>query len=365
MNDNLIRYSTPLIDTSVLSVLDVELDGKVVSASDWKNLWELVFARINDISTFCAALEELRIDWLESEEALEATVTKFNAKYDSLAKSFVHYGATPPTDEHIKLWIKPVSDVEDSLTVTHKEMADAIADKVVAFAPTDSNVLSIPLEKTMQLEYNSSYLIERFRVKDDLTKISVAYPVDNFNGTAYYMSTEEFVIPTDTDITMIHTRNSGGLVDGSFRITVTVLFNGPILYTPSFRNNEVCTGYYEITGLVGADGTVTDLDITFYETASTSMLTPPTRVTNVTLAASKWSWDSSKGAYVQQVSIPNVTIYSKVNMQLTVKQLSEFHDKDITFVVLNEDRIINVYCIGEVPTTDYTVQLTIEEVLPL
>ena len=128
MNDNLIRYSTPLIDTSVLSVLDVELDGKVVSASDWKNLWELVFARINDISTFCAALEELRIDWLESEEALEDIVTKFNAKYDSLEKSFVHYGETPPTNEHIKFWIKPVANVEDSLTVTHKEMDDAIAE---------------------------------------------------------------------------------------------------------------------------------------------------------------------------------------------------------------------------------------------
>ena len=51
-------------------------------------------------------------------------------------------------------------------------------------------------------------------------------------------------------------------------------------------------------------------------------------------------------------------------MDLTpsVEQLAVFYDKDLTFVTENEDGVVTVYAIGQKPTNDYTIQVTITEV---
>lgn len=84
------------------------------------------------------------------------------------------------------------------------------------------------------------------------------------------------------------------------------------------------------------------------------------QISSVTLAASKWVGSASP--YTQVVTIPGATPNSKIDLNPTVEQLNIFHNKDISFVVGNKNGTITVYCIGQKPTQDYTMQTTITEV---
>lgn len=81
---------------------------------------------------------------------------------------------------------------------------------------------------------------------------------------------------------------------------------------------------------------------------------------SVTLKAS--AWQGTDDPYSQVVSITGVTEYSRVDLLPTVEQLARFHDKDITFVTENVDGVVTVYCIGDKPTQDYTMEICITEV---
>lgn len=74
-------------------------------------------------------------------------------------------------------------------------------------------------------------------------------------------------------------------------------------------------------------------------------------------------WQGTESPYSQVVSINGTTEYSKVDINPSVEQLAIFHQKDIAFVTENEDGVITVYCIGQKPTNDYTMQVTITEVI--
>lgn len=84
-------------------------------------------------------------------------------------------------------------------------------------------------------------------------------------------------------------------------------------------------------------------------------------ISSVTLSASKWT--GSDNLYSQVVSINGVTENSKVDLNPSVGQLAVFYQKDIAFVTENEDGVVTVYCIGQKPTADYTMQVTITEVI--
>lgn len=84
------------------------------------------------------------------------------------------------------------------------------------------------------------------------------------------------------------------------------------------------------------------------------------RVSEVNLFSAKWVGDASP--YSQVVTIEGVTPYSQVDLTPSVEQLAIFYDKDLTFVTENEDGIVTVYAIGQKPTNDYTIQVTITEV---
>lgn len=85
------------------------------------------------------------------------------------------------------------------------------------------------------------------------------------------------------------------------------------------------------------------------------------RISNVTLSAS--AWVGSDSLHSQEVTIDGVTPYSKVDLLPSVEQLAIFHDKDVAFVTENEDGIVTVYAIGDKPTQDYTMQVSITEVV--
>lgn len=85
---------------------------------------------------------------------------------------------------------------------------------------------------------------------------------------------------------------------------------------------------------------------------------------SVTIYADKWVQASDERWY-QVVVVDNATITpnSKVDLQPSAEQLDVFHEKDLAFVTENENGIVAVYCVGQVPTNDYTIQATVTEVV--
>jgi hypothetical protein len=83
-------------------------------------------------------------------------------------------------------------------------------------------------------------------------------------------------------------------------------------------------------------------------------------VGNVELLADKWV--GAEKMYSQVVSLDGVNEYSQVDLTPSIEQLAVFHDKDLAFVTENDGGIITVYVLGDKPTNDYTMQVTIKEV---
>lgn len=84
------------------------------------------------------------------------------------------------------------------------------------------------------------------------------------------------------------------------------------------------------------------------------------KIAYIDLLAAKWQGEGN--LYSQAVDIAGVTEYSKVDINPSVEQLAVFHKKDIAFVTENEDGVVTVYCVGQKPADDYTMQVTITEV---
>ena len=87
----------------------------------------------------------------------------------------------------------------------------------------------------------------------------------------------------------------------------------------------------------------------------------PEIVRSVTLLADAWQGEASP--YSQGVTIDGVTQYSKIDIQPDAEQLSIFYEKDVAFLAENEDGEVTILCIGQKPTNDYTVQVTMTEVI--
>lgn len=84
--------------------------------------------------------------------------------------------------------------------------------------------------------------------------------------------------------------------------------------------------------------------------------------TSITIYANKWV-QATDDRWYQVVTVDNgtITLNSKVDLQPSPEQLTIFHEKDLSFVTENEDGIVSVYCVGQVPQNDYTIQVTITE----
>jgi hypothetical protein len=87
----------------------------------------------------------------------------------------------------------------------------------------------------------------------------------------------------------------------------------------------------------------------------------PKFINSVTLYADRWVGDGTP--YTQVVEIDGVTPYSMINLQPSTEQLSIFYEKDLAFVAENEDGVVTVSCVGHKPLNDYTIQITITEVI--
>ena len=83
-------------------------------------------------------------------------------------------------------------------------------------------------------------------------------------------------------------------------------------------------------------------------------------LSEVSLLSDKW--EGKDGLYSQVVNIDGITPYSKVDLLPSVEQLAIFHNKDVAFVTENENGVVTVFAIGDKPTQDYTMQVSITEV---
>ena len=68
--------------------------------------------------------------------------------------------------------------------------------------------------------------------------------------------------------------------------------------------------------------------------------------------------------YKQKVEVENanITVKSKVDLQVTSEQLVIFYEKDIAFTIENHGGDIYVYCVGNIPENNYTLQAVVTEV---
>lgn len=88
---------------------------------------------------------------------------------------------------------------------------------------------------------------------------------------------------------------------------------------------------------------------------------PAAKVDYITLLASAWTGEDK--LYSQVVNIDGVTVNSQVDLKPSSEQLALFHEKDLAFATENEDGVVTVYAIGDKPTNDYTMQVSITEVV--
>ena len=85
------------------------------------------------------------------------------------------------------------------------------------------------------------------------------------------------------------------------------------------------------------------------------------RIGEVALLANNWVTEDDH-LYSQLVTIDGVTENTQVDLTPSVQQLVIFYEKDLTFVTENDGGIVTVYAIGQKPTSDYTIQVTMTEV---
>ena len=85
------------------------------------------------------------------------------------------------------------------------------------------------------------------------------------------------------------------------------------------------------------------------------------RIGKVTLKAD--SWQGSASPYSQVVNIDGITENSQVDLTPSAAQLEIFREKDLAFVAENNGGVVTVYAVGQKPQNDYTIQLTVIEVM--
>jgi hypothetical protein len=74
-------------------------------------------------------------------------------------------------------------------------------------------------------------------------------------------------------------------------------------------------------------------------------------------------WKGGESPFSQVVEIDKVSVNSKVDLQPDVELLETLRDKDISLVAKNDAGVVTVYAIGEKPTADLTMQVSITEVV--
>ena len=88
---------------------------------------------------------------------------------------------------------------------------------------------------------------------------------------------------------------------------------------------------------------------------------PAARIAEVVLKATAWT--GSDKLHSQVVTLDGITEFSQVDIKPSAEQLADFHEIDLAFSTENDGGIVTVYAIGDKPTRDYTIEVSITEVV--
>lgn len=180
-----------------------------------------------------------------------------------------------------------------------------------------------------------------------------------FDPSVGYISQDE----EDPDV-HYYNRNESVITDGSGLNTGSLLLtvDGDLYICTSYRMGSI--GVKLVGSIKGADGNdyvLTEADKAEIAEMAASLV-EGSKATIGTVELPAASWVGSGNLYSQVVTIAGVTENSQVDLTPSVEQLVVFYEKDLTFVTENEGGVVTVYAIGQKPTNDYTIQVTITEV---
>ena len=85
------------------------------------------------------------------------------------------------------------------------------------------------------------------------------------------------------------------------------------------------------------------------------------KLTSITMSAASWSGTSNP--YSQVVTCNGVNVNSKLDLQPTPAQIVELQDAEISLMATNNNGVVTVWAIGNKPTSDYTMDVLITEVV--
>ena len=123
-------------------------------------------------------------------------------------------------------------------------------------------------------------------------------------------------------------------------------------------------------GVAGADGksayqTAVEGGYSGTETAFNTALAdlPNYKVKKAALSLPAASWAGSASPYTQSVTIDGITVNSKVDLQMDSTAIGVMVDSGTTAIyIANNNGTLTAYAVGEKPTADLSVQVTITEV---
>ena len=84
------------------------------------------------------------------------------------------------------------------------------------------------------------------------------------------------------------------------------------------------------------------------------------RISTITLSSSNWTGSSSP--YSQRVTIATVTSATKVELNPTVAQIVSLQNDDIALMADNDAGVVTVYSFGGKPSSNMSLQVTLQEV---
>lgn len=118
------------------------------------------------------------------------------------------------------------------------------------------------------------------------------------------------------------------------------------------------------------DGIHTYSELAYLQAGDTDVTPIITRVLPhvITVELNKDKWrevteetDPNFGYYGQVINIQGITKYSRLDLQPNAEMLEEFQNLNLVFVTENNEGIITVYSVGDVPSKTYTMQGTVVE----
>ena len=85
------------------------------------------------------------------------------------------------------------------------------------------------------------------------------------------------------------------------------------------------------------------------------------KLTSITMPAASWS--GSSNPYSQVVTCNGVNVNSKLDLQPTPAQIVELQDAEISLMATNNNGVVTAWAIGNKPTSDYTMDVLITELV--